>query len=68
MRYWKDEIMYLCGTVDEKLEVVLQEVLQRKAFLKQNFTKPYGSVISTRETILFLKYLFQQRYRYVKQP
>ena len=30
--------------------------------------KPLGYVISTRETIIFLKYLFQQRYRYDKQP
>ena len=30
--------MYLGGTVDEKLEAVLQEVLQRKTFLNKSLS------------------------------
>ena len=47
--------LYLRDTDGEKL----QEILQRKTFLKQSLPKPFGYVISTRETILFLKYLFR---------
>ena len=34
----------------------------------QSLPKPRWYMISTRETILFIKYLFQERYRYVNQP
>ena len=40
---------YLRDTDDEKL----QEILQRKTFLKQRLPKPFGYVISKGETILF---------------
>ena len=41
--------LYLRDTDDEKL----QEILQRKTLFKQSLPKPFGYVISMRETILF---------------
>ena len=41
---------------------------EKYSFLKTILSKPRWYMISMRETILFLKYLFQQRYRYDKQP
>ena len=41
---------------------------EKYSFLKTILSKPRWYMISMRETILFSKYLFQQRYRYVNQP
>ena len=47
--------LYLRDTDDEKL----QEILQRKTLFKTSLPKRCGYAISTRESILFWKYLFK---------
>ena len=69
VRYWKSELCTCEVRMMESRKLFYKKFCKEKySFLKTIFIKPRGYVISTRETIIFLKYLFQQRYRYVKQP
>ena len=68
-RYWKGELCTCEVRMMESRKLFYKKFCKEKySFLQTIFIKPRGYVISTRETIIFLKYLFQQRYRYVDQP
>ena len=69
VRYWKSELCTCEVRMMKSRKLFYKKFCKEKySFLKTILSKPRWYVISTRETILFLKYLFQQRYRYDKQP